>query len=229
MKKITKSFLLVLFLFFWFQSIIGQESQEILTMSPLYGKTLHIIGDSYVKNHRRPVEESWHAKIAKKYSMTYNNYGWNGNCIAFDRTSEGFGPPIYLRYTEMADSADYVIVMAGHNDADNIGTLGSLEDFKEKLALLCEGLIAKYPSAKIAFFTSWRVPRPNFVEVASATEEICNSYSIPVYNAQKNSGVYVWNLNFRKLYFQRPDDTAHLNNSGHDLFMNRAEAFLLGL
>lgn len=221
--------ILFAFLAFCAVQVYGQGPQEMLRSAPLYGKTLHIIGDSYVKNHKRPVEESWHAKIAKKHGMTYNNYGWNGNCIAFDRTSEGFGPPIYLRYTEMADSADYVIVMAGHNDAGSIGKLGTLDDFKEKLVLLCEGLIAKYPSAKIAFFTSWRVPRPNFIEVATITEEVCNSYSIPVYNAQKNSGIYVWSQDFRKLYFQGPNDTAHLNDEGHDLFMNKAETFLLGL
>lgn len=205
----------------------GQE--ELVKHTPLYGKTMNIIGDSYVKNHRRPVEESWHAKVAEKYAMTYNNYGRNGNCIAFDRTDEGWGTAMYKRYVEMTDSADYVLVVAGHNDAEHIGRLGSLDDFKERLAMLCEGLIAKYPSAKIAFYTPWGVPRPNFSEVGSAMEEVCGRYSIPVYNAQKRSGIYVWDPAFRELYFQGANDTAHLNAAGHDLFLNKAEAFLLGL
>lgn len=202
---------------------------EMLNFALLYKKTMVIIGDSYVKNHRKPIEETWHYKIAQKYNMTYHNYGWNGNCIAFDRTDEGFGPPIYLRYKEMEKDADYVIVMAGHNDAGSIGKLGTFDDFRDKLIILCEGLIEKYPSAKIAFFTSWRVPRDNFEEIAKITEEVCGNYSIPVYNNLKNSGIYVWNENFRKNYFQGPNDTAHLNDEGHNLYMNKAEAFILGL
>ena len=34
---------------------------------------LNIIGDSYVKNHKRPVEEAWHYKMAQKLGLTYNN------------------------------------------------------------------------------------------------------------------------------------------------------------
>lgn len=215
--------------FMWMLTVPFWGQQELIQKSPLYGKTMNIIGDSYVKNHRRPVAETWHAKIADKYEMSYNNYGRNGNCIAFDRSAEGFGPSIVERFSEMSDSADYVLVVAGHNDADNLDRLGSLEEFREQLKLLCEGLIVKYPSAKIAFFTSWRVPRPNFTELAAVMEEVCGQFSIPIYNAQKYSGIYVWDAAFRQKYFQGVDDTAHLNNQGHNLFINKAESFLLGL
>ena len=30
------------------------------------GKTLCVFGDSYVRNHKRPFTESWHAKLAEK-------------------------------------------------------------------------------------------------------------------------------------------------------------------
>ena len=65
-------------------------------------KRLNIIGDSYVKNHKRPVEEAWHYKMAKKLGLTYNNYGRNGGCVAFDRTHDGkynFGPAMYTKTT----------------------------------------------------------------------------------------------------------------------------------
>lgn len=207
----------------------AQNPDNYITSKSLYGKKVVIIGDSYVKNHRKPIEETWHYKIAQKYNMDYKNYGWNGNCIAFDRTNEGYGHPIYERYKEMDAEADYVIVMAGHNDADNLERLGSFDEFREKLTILCEGLIEKYPSAKIAFFTSWRVQRPNFAEIAEITEDVCGNFSIPVFNNLKNSGIYVWDENFRKLYFQDINDTAHLNDAGHNLYMNKAESFLLGL
>lgn len=202
--------------------------------TPLYGKSMVIIGDSYVKNHRRPVTETWHYKIAQKYHMTYHNYGRNGNCIAFDRTKEGFGIPMYLRYKDMTDTADYVMVVAGHNDATMISrydTIGheALDTFKSRMRELTKGLIEKYPHAKIAFFTPWNIDQKEFHAVISAMEEICAEYHISIYNAAQKSGIDVRDESFRKKYFQSPNDTAHLNDAGHSLFMDKAESFLLGL
>ena len=53
------------------------------TNSPLSGKTIAFLGDSYVQNHRRSPRESWHCRFAEKHGMHYLNYGRNGNCIVF--------------------------------------------------------------------------------------------------------------------------------------------------
>lgn len=119
---------------------------------PLYGKRIGVIGDSYVRNHREPVEYTWHYKFAKKHGMQYFNYGRNGNCVAMPRAR--FGEAMYKRYKEMTDSLDYVVVIAGHNDASLLDSIG-IDNYKEKLGILCEGLIEKYPSAKLFFFTCW--------------------------------------------------------------------------
>ena len=198
--------------------------------APLFGKTLVIFGDSYVKNHVRPIEETWHYKLAAKYNMEYRNFGWNGNCVAYDRTAENFGPPMYERYKELPDHADYVIICTGHNDATQMARLGEGTDFfREKLASLCESLIRKYPGAKLCFVTPWKVPGPKFPEMTEVLLEVCASYSIPVFDATRYSGIYVWDQPFRALYFQSPFDTAHLNAAGHDLFLPKMEHFLLGL
>ena len=41
-------------------------------------KTINVIGDSYVANHKAPKEEAWHYKMAKAMGMKYNNYGKTG-------------------------------------------------------------------------------------------------------------------------------------------------------
>lgn len=199
--------------------------------SPLYGKTMVITGDSYVKNHTAPITQTWHYKIAAKYNMKYRNYGWNGNCVGYDRTSQGFGPALCERYTEMTDTADYVIVMIGHNDATMLGmpAYGGMDNFKEKMKVLCEGLIAKYPRAKLCFITPWNVPQPNFPEIIDQLKAICGQYAIPIFDAAHESGIYVWDQAFRRIYFQSPNDTAHLNDAGHTLVMNKMEHFLLAL
>lgn len=204
--------------------------QNCIEQSPLFGKTLNIIGDSYVKNHKRPWTEAWHCLVAEKYKMTYRNYGRNGRCLVFDRRSEKWGLPILDWYKEMSDTADYVLVIGGHNDASFISRgKGTLEQFEVGMDSLCRCLIAKYPTAKLAFVTPWRVPRPAFAEVAQIMVKVCAKYSIPCFDASSLSGIYVWDEAFRKRYFQGPDDTAHLNAAGHKLFMRKGETFLLGL
>ena len=54
-----------------------------LGSNELNGKRIAVIGDSYVKNHKEPVENTWHYKFAKKYGIQYFNYGRNGNSIAY--------------------------------------------------------------------------------------------------------------------------------------------------
>ncbi|MCR4823893.1 MAG: SGNH/GDSL hydrolase family protein [Bacteroidales bacterium] len=206
------------------------NAPEYIRGANLYGKTLVIFGDSYVQNHVRPIEETWHYKLAAKYNMEYHNFGWNGNCVAYDRTAENFGPPMYERFRVLPEKADYVIICAGHNDATQMNRRGEGTDFfREKLNILCQELIAKYPSAKLCFVTPWRVPRPMFPEMTAVLLEVCGSYSIPVFDATTQSGIYVWDEAFRTLYFQHPGDTAHLNAAGHDLFLPKMEHFLLGL
>jgi lysophospholipase L1-like esterase len=195
----------------------------------LSGKRIGVIGDSYVRNHMQPVEYTWHYKFAKKHNMVYFNYGLNGNCVAMNRAR--FGEAMYTRYKKvMSDSLDYVVVIAGHNDATLLDSIGGIDVYKERLGILCEGLIDRYPKAKIFFFTCWNCK--NFIgsnrqKVVDATKEVCGAYSIPVFDAARYSGIHAENDAFRKIYFQKPTDTAHLNALGHDLFLKRAEAFLL--
>ena len=136
-------------------------------------------------------------------------------------------------YKDMRDDLDYVVVIAGHNDASQ-GRLDSIgvDTFKERLRILCEGLIEKYPHARLFFFTPWACkdfvgsPRQTVVD---AMLEVCGSYGIPVFDAARFSNIFVTSEQFRKIYFQggKGTDTAHLNARGHDRFLPVAEHFLL--
>lgn len=220
----------------------NKKVAEHIQASELYGKTIVVIGDSYVRNHRGRIEDTWHYQVADKYNMQYHNYGRNGSCIAFDR--KRWGISMLNRYTEMIDQADYVLVIGGHNDAEMIALAkdtmvtdvnrkfksDSLRIvFEQHLRLLIDGLIAKYPSSKIAFVSPWNVDRAGFAEMFEVLTRVCAEKSVPLYNAAKESGIYVRNAEFRRRFFQGPNDTAHLNPAGHRLFMNKAEHFMLGL
>ncbi len=220
MKKLIFLFLLLL-------SYTGAEAQ---TYESLKGKRIAFIGDSYVRNHKEPVERTWHYKFAKKYGMEYFNYGRNGACVTIDR--ERFGKALCNRYMEMNDTLDYIVIIAGHNDASLLNEIGGIEVYKEKLNVLCEGLINKYPTSKILFFTPWNRPdfaNSDFKKVIDATIEVCGNYSIPVFDSARRSNIFAHSEAFRKIYFQggTGKDTAHLNAKGHDRFFPCAEAFIL--
>lgn len=196
--------------------------------SALNLKRIAVIGDSYVRNHRRPYTETWHYKLAKKYGMEYLNFGKNGNCIAMDR--DRFGEAMYTRYAQMPDDLDYLLVIAGHNDATLLDSMGGIKKYKEKLDLLLKGLKEKYPKTKIMFYSPWickNYKGSNREKVIQTTAQECMKFNVPFFNAAANHTIKAEDDAFRKTYFQTPDDDAHLNSKGHDLFLPAAEKFFL--
>ena len=194
------------------------------------GKTIFFIGDSYVRNHRCPVEETWHYKAATQLGMTYHNLGRNGACIAFNRNKEGFGPSLLERYRQIPDSTDYIVVIAGHNDARKTeDNPEALDIFHQRLDSLCFGLRTYYPKARIGFVTPWDVPLSGFKEVNNLIHEVCNKYEIPVFDAATQSDIAVADSAFRAQYFQGANDQAHLNDAGHNLMVEKGKTFIQSL
>ncbi len=196
-------------------------------------KVLNVIGDSYVANHRKPASETWHYKLSQEKGFVYNNYGRNGSCIAFDRTHDGkwnFGPAMWQRYVAMDPSADYVIIIAGHNDADMVARAvnnprqykDSLNMFRDSLNTLIKGIRNLCPKAKIGFVTPWYVDRPGFADVCKIIKKVCKKQHVALlWNYDEKCIIKVRDEQFRKTYFQggKGTDNAHLNNSGHDKFL----------
>lgn len=185
-----------------------------------------VIGDSYVRNHREPVENTWHYKLARKYGMEYLNYGRNGGCVSIDR--QRFGPALWKRWREMADSLDLIVIIAGHNDAVLLDSMG-IDVYRQRLGEVCQGLIDRYPAAHIVWFTPWNNDDAHFLQVVDATIDVCGQWGIPVFDAYRKSNIFARNDRFRAIYFQGggKNDHAHLNARGHDRFLPVAEHFLL--
>lgn len=195
----------------------------------LEGKTMCVIGDSYVYNHGCPVTETWHYKLATKHSMKYKNLGQNGNSIAFERDSI-YGAPLYKRYSLIPEDTDYILIIAGHNDAYWVnGDIDRQKVLRWRLDELLKGLKRKYPGAKIGWVTPWNVAYEGFPVTISIIEEICRKNDIKVLNAAYTSGINPNDLVFRSRYFQGKNDNAHLNNVGHDLLIHWGEQFVMGL
>lgn len=202
----------------------------LLCFTPAFSqvKIVDVIGDSYVANHRRPKEETWHYQWAAKHDIVYNNYGRNGNCVAFDRTKEKWGPSMLQRYKCMDPNADLVIIIGGHNDAGKINNnTDSLKMFRVSTALLIDGIRKHCPHAEVVWVTPWYVDRPGFKEVCKTIKQVCRKKKVRVLdNYSSKSIIKLRDPDFRKRYFQSNRDTAHLNADGHKLFLPVAEEFL---
>lgn len=191
---------------------------------------LCVIGDSYVRNHHCPVSETWHAKAARELGLDYLNLGINGNCVGYDRTDEGYGTPVISRIDEIPDSTSVILIIAGHNDAGIIAEKEdySLRQFSDSLDVMLKRLVARFPDAAIGYVTPWNVNRRYFPEVLTEIRRVCRTNGIPVLDV--SSGIIKVNdPEFRKLYFQGEKDTAHLNDSGHDLMVDTGVRFIRGI
>ena len=128
---------------------------------------MNVIGDSITKgtytsqNDSAPMsiaEKPWCSLLKEKLEFeSVTNYGFNGTSIS--STSTVFPEnAISLRYKEMSDDANLILIAGGTNDFGCSVALGSKEDtydnsFYGSLKILCEGLKNKYPNATIVFIT----------------------------------------------------------------------------
>ncbi|MBR1870524.1 MAG: hypothetical protein IJ802_01735 [Kiritimatiellae bacterium] len=220
---------------------VAQEIKD----APLFRRKMAIIGDSYVQNHKRPIEETWHYRLAEKYQMEYLNYGHNGNTLVLERDKK-WGAPMISRYAKMQNGADYVVVVAGHNDAsmmgcDDLRKAGASEEeraaeserrfaqFKEGVPVFVARLRAKYPASQIVFVSPWNVQRPYFQKTLQYLRETLPGLGVAFYDAARDSGIDPHMGEGKTEIFQGKSDNAHLTAKGHGMMLEKIEPFFLAL
>ena len=192
------------------ENVLSQTGQN-----RLYGKKIIAIGDSMVQGHSIPKDKGWLAMIAKRNNMTYVNYGINGTYMTNKLYNSNKG--VVERYMDMDNDADYVVVFASTNDANAgvaIGTNDSTNpaELKGALNIICDGLLTKYPTAKIMFITPY-LRKESYRSYAQAIHDICeDKYSIKVYDNIKHGGI-CW-TNQAQVQALTLNDTYHLNLAG---------------
>lgn len=208
--------------------------------NPYYGKTVNWIGDSIVQDY------DFDEIVADYFGMTLNDYGINGSTIASDANDTRNS--IALRYTNMSDDADVVVVSAGTNDWQYAHTpVGTMADrtastFYGALHVLCQGLMAKY-STKLVFFTTpikrnqqnasaaYTLDTDNnptregykLSQYADIIKEVCAYYSIPVCDLWRE-GYLNPNMTAQAEYFDNIG--THPNNTGRVIMARRVRGFM---
>ena len=166
----------------------------------LHGKTIVAIGDSLFHGSKDCKGNTWLEMMAKRHEMTLYNYGQNGNTIAAQTLEEQPLAPMCVRYADLADGADYVVVLGGANDKRLHVPLGGInstlpETFCGALNILIAGLTEKYPKARILFMTNYnRWPTKNKIglsdiDYVEAMKQVCAVWSIPCFDNYHNCGI----------------------------------------
>lgn len=191
----------------------------------LSGKKILAIGDSFVKGHTLSESQTWIAKIANRNNMTYKISATNGVAVTYKSGQSGTPIVSTIDSTISANpSMDYVVFMAGHNDANpdlNGGKpieIGSNTDsvnttFKGALNIIIEKLLTAYPTAKILFLTPFlrRDIEEPYVE---AMKEICGIHKVPCFDNYHSAGVSFKNSAQAKAY--ELSNSLHLNEAGQE-------------
>ena len=236
----------------------------------LKGIKWNVLGDSITSvNYSRP---NWWETIRDKHGMIVNCYGISGTTLAhtderhlydyewrkLNATEIGYvkdepstwstGNCFCERYIKMEDDADLITVMGSTND--NSVMLGEWDStdtstFYGALNVLITGLMAKYPSKKVAIFTPIQTARCYRTNVANPSAELdkkapthslsvqlraeaikrkCRQYGIPCLDLFNTSGI-----NGLRLNLYRNDDALHPSKEGNDVMAVAIENFILSL
>ncbi len=206
-----------------------------LDRNPLKGKKLAVLGDSLSAWYKSAISNAGYFNGMDYDRAVHNQSVW-GSPVARHNIEDA--PASFVeRFSLLRDSADYFVIQGGVNDCGlniPIGMMTAWDDFTGALdehtfAGALESLFrqaqAKYPNAKILFFTSAKLMHmPKLGDYMDAAKLVCNKYSVPVLDLYNCSGLNQGIADIKSKYFN--DDT-HPNDWGHLLLTKTVERFLI--
>lgn len=193
------------------------------------GKKMNVIGDSIVQgsygNFVNVIRDILQLSEAR-------NYGIGGSLIASSDV-DGTLPPACIRYTEMDDDADIIIVHAGTNDYSAQIPIGDetstdITTFNGALNTLMSGLREKYPDKLIIFSNILHRFNDNAFTIKAnqyreCIEKRCLANHIVFYDGYKYTG-----FDFVKGYYDHilTPDGLHPNQKGAEILGRKLAGFI---
>lgn len=203
--------------------------------------TINCIGDSLTEGYKND-GISWADRLAAlTQANAVNKYGIGGSTVSAYVDKK----PMCLRFADMDDDADYIVIFAGNNDFTQSVPMGEenshdINTFYGALNVMLSGLRDKYPYGKFLYVTPlrmWHYRHPKWTEDVEYTSKNEQGYTLLDYrNAIINRCEY-YSIPYLDLYQQglygRTDNTRaavyidglHPNDAGHRLIASQiAEA-----
>lgn len=193
----------------------------------LEGKTMNLMGDSYLAGNGLDPDCVWPSLLGEKYGMTVENRGVNGSTLSDYVTTNH---PMVDRLDTLPDNhPDIVIVEGGRNDYNQCVPLGTDEPndrdtktVKGALREILGQMRQRYPEAVLICITVWEVGgNPNAAgytcsDYGKAMLSVCRELGVHCINAMDSEriGVHMTDPEFRAEYCMKPNDISHLNAKG---------------
>lgn len=198
---------------------------------------INCLGDSLTEGYKND-EISWADRLSVlTMANKVNKYGIGGSTVStyVDKN------PMCVRYREMADDADYIVIFAGNNDFTQSVPMGDedsldTDNFYGALNVMLAGLREKYPAGKFLYVTPlrmWNYRHPKWqenVEYTSLNEQgytlddyrraiinRCEYYSIPYLDLYSH-GLYGRTEATRDAVYV---DGLHPNDAGHRMIASQ--------
>ncbi len=187
----------------------------------------------------------FHQLVAKKYGFAAaRNYGISGTRIAKQQkptiSNPKFDRDFCSRFSEMDNDANLVIVFGGTNDfGHGDAPIGEMSDrtpetFFGACHYLMEGLINKYPEAKIVIMTPLHRESESNLNVngvdleyyVNIIKKVAAYYSLPVLDLWSVSGIQPRVPIIKQKYCP---DGLHPNDNGHKKIADVLSGFLSSL
>ncbi len=215
------------------------------------GKKAVFIGDSITAGYSLVVtEKPFPAIVSSNLNMSHVNYGIGGSEIAQFEAGNNTYNPMCIRYADMDDDADLIIIAGGTNDWSHnhtqLGVMGdtSINTFYGALDTMCKGLLAKYHGKTIVFMTPIKRDSGNGTETGKeyfspnalgyvlkdfvdAIKKVCEFYGIPVIDMYADCSLNPIIPVIRSNYFS--NDGSHPNRIGQMIMARRVTAGIQAL
>ena len=221
------------------------------SLNPWSGKRLVVDGDSIT--HDQDKNDYWQFVAAKLTDMYVDNSdktteyanGWKGVGGSRIANELGANDPMYsivLRYMNLPDEADLVMIAGGTNDwaHDNVllGDFDSTDDttFNGALNILLPGLKEKYPTIPVVMMTP--IKRGTYgqlnkngntqEEFVEALIKKCRQYNIYCLDMWANCPINP-NITAMEQLYVKPDgtnDKTHPNTEGHKIMGKTVAGFI---
>ena len=208
----------------------------------LSNKKMGGLGDSLIKGSTIGNTYTTLYQIAQNNNMEYVNYGINGNPISNPSNyNEGNNQGMCVRYTEMDNDLDYVVILGGANDKRLNVPIGNNNDnvvttFKGALNILIQGLLTKYPTKKILFMTNYNRTQDandlglHDIDYVDAMIEMCGLYGIPCFDNYRKCGIS-WKTNIQTSWcdegvYLGGTINRHLSPAGYEFLIPVYESIL---
>lgn len=203
--------------------------------NPFKGKIANFLGDSQTEPSGRYTQKGYYQWVSEILELgSYNNYGVGGTCLARKNSTDTTA--FSVRYADMDNNADLIIVMGGVNDRwfnNQLGQFGdsTVDTVYGALEVLCDGLMTKYPGKTIIFVTPTEengitnnTTGTTVKQIANAMKTVCDKYGMRLYDANTQLGIYPKNAANATKY---TTDKLHLNTKGHELLGKGLSNYIL--